>query len=425
MIRTLEKNKIRDLRVMIPVGGQAIRLKPLTDEVSKAYVRFLNRPLIERGLVELAKQGVQHFIFGVKGYINYKNLHDYFDDGIPLSAKYGITPRIHIKYQPHDEDIGSADSLRIILNYYDITDPILVMQGDNLFDLDLKDMLRTHLQKKTFLTLALTHVKNVEDYGIISLDKKMFVEKFVEKPKLKDATTNLANTGIYLFDPKVREILNSEKTKKMMEKIGRWDFGKDFIPYLVEKNYMVYGYILPGDWYDLGTPANYLTAMGHILQSGVNGINTYHIRGKNYNIWIEGKSKESVKKRNTIIHNIKNGKITFDGSILIGRHCQIGEGTFIRNSSIDNFTVIGDNVVIDNSAIMDRSIIHNYSKIENSIIGRHVIVHSSYSQPTSISRISVIGDDTVIGEGCELHSTKIGSHQTIPPERRMVDELAD
>jgi len=118
----------------------------------------MNKPLIEIAIAELAKQGVKHFIFGVKGYINYRSLHDYFDDGTPLSAKYGIQPRIHIKYQPHFDDLGSADSLRIILDYYDIPSLIAVVQGDNIFDLNLADLIDFHLSRKALMTICLTRV---------------------------------------------------------------------------------------------------------------------------------------------------------------------------------------------------------------------------------------------------------------------------
>ena len=61
------------LRVFIPVGGRATRLLPLTAETSKAALRLLNRPLVEFTLLSLARQGVRNFIFGVKGYTNYRD----------------------------------------------------------------------------------------------------------------------------------------------------------------------------------------------------------------------------------------------------------------------------------------------------------------------------------------------------------------
>jgi len=79
------------LRVIIPVGGMAKRLRPLTAEVSKACVRLLNRPLIEISLLTLARQQIKNFIFGVKGYTNYKSLHDHTSQMLSIMA--APTPR--------------------------------------------------------------------------------------------------------------------------------------------------------------------------------------------------------------------------------------------------------------------------------------------------------------------------------------------
>ncbi|RZN43557.1 MAG: hypothetical protein EFT35_00980 [Methanophagales archaeon ANME-1-THS] len=84
---------IRRLRCFIPVGGEAKRLKPLTYDIAKPCVRFLNRPLIEFAMATLAEQGVRNFIFGERGYTNYTNLFDQYGEGIGFSAKYRIEPR--------------------------------------------------------------------------------------------------------------------------------------------------------------------------------------------------------------------------------------------------------------------------------------------------------------------------------------------
>src|SRR5437879_4209699 len=157
------------LRVVIPVGGEATRLKPLTVEVSKAVVRIFNRPIVEFALLELARQGVRNFIFGAKGYVNYRCLFDYFGEGIGFSCQYGISPRVHIKYQPHIDDVGSADSVRINMDYYNLNDPLLVVQGDNLFSLDLNGMLSAMRRTNALMVVALMRAEDVDAYGIADL----------------------------------------------------------------------------------------------------------------------------------------------------------------------------------------------------------------------------------------------------------------
>ncbi len=224
------------IRCFIPVGGQAKRLRPLTNDTSKPCIRFLNRPLIEFSLATLAVQGIKNFIFGEYGYTNYANLFDQYGEGVGFSAKYRIEPRVHIKHQPNLDDLGSADSYRLNVNYYDVRDPVLVVQGDNLFDIDLKDLIKKHKERDALMTIALIRVEKVEQYGIAELGEKQRIKRFVEKPLAENAPSNLANAGIYLLSPEVREIVQSDDIRKMTQDNGRLDFGFDLIPYLVKKD---------------------------------------------------------------------------------------------------------------------------------------------------------------------------------------------
>ena len=58
------------------------------------------------------------------------------------------------------------------------------------------------------MTIVLVQVKNVEEYGIADLDENMKINRFLEKPKKKDAPSNFANAGIYLLSPEVRELVD-------------------------------------------------------------------------------------------------------------------------------------------------------------------------------------------------------------------------
>ena len=405
------------IQVIIPVGGKATRLLPLTAETSKACLRLLNRPLVEFTLLQLAKQGIRQFIFGVKGYTNYRDLHDYFESGIGFSARYNIKPRIHIKYQPNVEDIGSADSARINIDYYNINTPILAIQGDNIFDINVKELIQYHKDKDATMTIVLREVQNVEGLGIADIDKTGCIKGFIEKPQPTDAPSNLANTGLYVLSPGIKKVFNEEGVKQIKEQKKRLDFGYDFIPYLTQTRHPVYGYTLKGNWYDVGTPKNYLQAMKKLLNGGFSLLTDFGGRiSEKQPVWVQGESTDSEKVRQQIIKKIKQRKITIEGAVLIGRHCYIEDGARIANSCIDHYTRIGKDVAIENSAIMDRTIIGSCTEIADSIIGRHVNIRSSKQNPTLISNVSVIGDDVTLEEGCQLEATKIYPHQQIRGE---------
>ena len=402
------------IRVIIPVGGKATRLLPLTAETSKAALRLLNRPLVEFSLISLANQGIRHFIFGVKGYTNYRDLYDYFESGYGFSVRYNIKPRIHIKYQPNVEDVGSADSARINMEYYDIIDPVFAVQGDNVFEIDLKDLIRFHREKGALMTIVLRKVQNVEGLGIADIDEDNRIRRFVEKPKPKDAPSNLANTGLYVLSPEIKDVFKEKEVKQIMDEKKRLDFGYDFIPYLTQTDHPVYGYTLKGNWFDVGTPKNYLEAMKKLLHGGFSMLTDFGGRiDEKQLIWVQGESNDSEQRRQETIRKINQGKIEIEGAVLIGRHCQIDEGVRIANSCIDNFTRIGKGAQIENSAILDRVIIGEKAEVRDSVIGRHVTIRSNGKKKTRIDSVSVVADDVTIEEGCTLTSTKIYPHQSV------------
>ena len=409
----LAADDLAGLMTLIPVGGEAKRLKPLTAESSKAVVRIFNRPLVEFALLELARQGIRNFVFGAKGYINYRSLFDYFREGEGFSAQNRIRPRAHIKYQPRIDDVGSADSVRIMMDYYDVRDQFLVVQGDNLFEIDLRDMLAFQRRTGAFMVVALTPVSEVESYGIAETDEAGMIKRFVEKPSKEKAPSRMANTGIYLISPEIRKVFEEPEIREMMGVNKRLDFGLDLIPYLVQR-YPVYGYYMKGSWLDVGTPRGYLSAVTGILGDPT--------RREAYlgeplpslqNVWIQGGSADSIRRKRVILQKAISGKIQLGESVFIGRHCQIDDGSIIRDSCVDNFCILGRDVTIERSAIMDRVVIEDGATIQDSIVGRHVRVGSSPSNPTWITGLSVVGDDVDIEKGATLASTKVSPHRRI------------
>jgi len=416
--------EISRLRCFIPIGGQGKRLRPLTHDVSKPCVRFLNRALIEFSMATLAEQGVRNFIFGELGCTNYSNLIDQYGEGVGFSAKYGITPRVHIKHQPNLDDLGSADSYRLNMEYYDVRDPVLVVQGDNLFDLDLRDFVRKHEEKGALMTIALTRVEKVEEYGIAELDDDMRIRRFIEKPTAEKAPSHFANAGIYLLPPEIKQIVEGKEVRKIMEDRRRLDFGYDLIPYLVDKGYPVYGYELKV-WYDVGSPERYLRAMCDILHGKLNirVAEERIIPGRN--VWVQGYSEDSVKRREEIVRKHKENRLAIEGAALIGRHTRIGDYSQISDSSIDNFCILGEHVNVERSAIMDAAKIGDYADISDSIIGRKAIIESSHANPTCIESTSVIGNAARIGGGCKLIGTRVNPGLTVPPGMTYHDKFLE
>jgi NDP-sugar pyrophosphorylase family protein len=373
-------------------------------------------------MATLAEQGIKNFIFGEYGFTNYSNLFDQFGEGVGFSAKYDIKPRVHIKHQPNFDDLGSADSYRLNMQYYDVKDPVLVVQGDDLFELDVNDFMKTHQNKKAAMTIALTAVGKVEEFGVADLDSDMRIKKFIEKPPAEKAPSNFANAGIYMLSPEVRKIVESQEVKKIMDERHRLDFGFDFIPYLVDNGFPVYGYKLKV-WYDIGSPERYLSAMIDVLHGKLN----IRIREERIlsgrNIWVQGYSDESDRTRKEIINKHNQDKLQLDGAVLIGRHTHLGDFTRLSDSNVDNFCTVGEHSIIERSAVMDAVKVGDYARVSDSIIGRKAVVESTREKPTRIELTSVIGSGARVTAGCTLIGTRVNPGLTIPQGMTYIDKF--
>ncbi|MFN3267872.1 MAG: sugar phosphate nucleotidyltransferase [Zestosphaera sp.] len=390
---------------VVPVGGEAVRLRPLTIETSKSMVRFLNKPLLELALLRLARSGIKEVYLGVRGYYNYRDLFDYFREGYWFKERYGLKEDLRIRYMPRYDTSGNADAVRIVMEYYEIKEPVVVIQGDNVFDLDVQEVFRDHVGKKAFMTIALKEVEDVRGFGVAEVGDDLRIKRFVEKPRPEEAPSKLVNTGIYVINAEIVEFFREGEGKKLLEE-GRMDFGNDVIPELIKLGFPVYGYLVSSYWFDVGTPERYLKAMIYLLYS----LRAEDLEAKEIydGVLGMGKSKMSINLHETIRERILKNDLIFVGRALIGRHVSIGSRCFIEDSTIDNYVVVGNRCEIVRSAIMDRVRIGDRVRVVDSIIGRHALIGSN-----SIIINSVIGDNSVVGDNVRLVNVRVWPHEQV------------
>ncbi len=255
------------------------------------------------------------------------------------------------------------------------------------------------------MTIVLKKMAYSKDFGICKVDKSSRIISFVEKPETM--AEGLINTGIYVLSPAFSNIFENNKVQDMIKE-GKMDFGKNIIPYLLENNMPVYGYITNKLWFDVGTPERYLDAMTALLYSVSNKDIDAKRVDKNRRFFVQGTSTDSIIRKNMIIEAYATGNLRINGSALIGRHCYIGNSVYMQDATIDNFSIINDRVSIIKSSIMDRAFIGDGTRIENSIIGRHV----SIGQNSKIIN-SVIADNVMAEENLDVLNSKIYPHKKL------------
>jgi mannose-1-phosphate guanylyltransferase len=342
-------NKIvKDLcpTVIAPVKGVGTRLYPLTLGKSKSLLHVANVPIVERTLENMASYGCRNFWI-----VGEYELYNYFRNGDVLSGKLGLCPPVGFNYTIK-EDRGNADGVRIALeerhtktNEYKITGNVIIVSGDCVIDMDWRRLMETHRKDAADMTVVLKGTEDVSSYGVARIEADRIVD-FVEKPKPKEAPSNLVNTFVNVVTAeKLREVFEEMKRKNLQAT----DFGSQIIPYMT-KNYVVSPYVTEGFWEDVGTPKTLLKANLAILRGKISGVN------------LEPRVHPTSKL--SIGHNVDLDNVIIGANVTIGSNCRL------RNVCIDSNTTVEDGTLIEDSVIYFGARIGSGCRVIRSIIDR-------------------------------------------------------
>ncbi|HLC97130.1 MAG TPA: sugar phosphate nucleotidyltransferase [Candidatus Nanoarchaeia archaeon] len=219
-------------KAVILAGGKGTRLRPLTLHTPKALVDIQGKTITEWIFDLLKRFGIRDAILSV-GYLADK-VRDHFTDG----SKFGM----NLEYVEEDPEkpLGTAGPLLLAQKL--LKDSFILSNGDELKCINIPRMYRLHKRKNALATLALTTVEDPSQYGVARLDGNRILD-FVEKPKRSEAPSNLINSGFYILEPEVIEMVPKGKFC-MIE--------KDIFPQLAREG-KLRGFPFSGQWFDTGS----------------------------------------------------------------------------------------------------------------------------------------------------------------------------
>lgn len=198
------------------------------DEIPESMINYNGKPLLEHTLEHLGTQGIEKVIIALGE--NHKTVVDHFGEN---------WKGIDIEYFIEDSPLGTAGCLKRIKEK--LEDTFLMINGDILCKVDLKDMLARHRRNKSLATIALTTIDDISPYGVVKL-KGEKIMGFIEKPSREKAPSNLINAGVYLLEPEVIDEIpkgSPAQIESLFEKLA----GEEEL----------YGYVYEGEWRDIGT----------------------------------------------------------------------------------------------------------------------------------------------------------------------------
>lgn len=331
------------MQAVIMAGGFGTRLRPLTCNIPKPMTPLLNKPIIEHIINLLKSHKVNDLILIL--YHQSEIIRNYFRDG----AEFGVK----IQYVQPDADYGTAGAVYFANDL--IKDRFIVISGDVVTDFDITKALSSHVSKHALATIVLTHAKNPLQFGIVLTDKSGRITTFYEKPTWSEVFSDTINTGIYVLEKEVLEMIPQSRQEGKTDA----DFSKDVFPYLLKKKLPLFGHIDNRYWRDIGSLEDYISA------------NMDALKGK---IKLNGSGKAAAG--GTIA--AKTAKISKSAEVInsvIGKGCVIGEGTKIKNSVIWDYTTIEDNCKLSNDVLCNGVVVRSGTQIgENSFVGDEVVI---------------------------------------------------
>ena len=255
-------------------GGQGSRLYPLTKDRSKPAVPIAGKyRLIDIPISNCLHSGVRRMFVltqfnsaSLNQHIKNSYNFDHFSKGFVDILAAEQTPDNPNWFQ------GTADAVRQSLRHMAVHehDYVLILSGDQLYQMDFLAMVKEHIAKKAELTIATIPVnaKDATDFGIMKVNKSGMIDSFIEKPKAdllpnwvspvpkaeeKAGKNYLASMGIYIFN---RESLNELLDKHP----DATDFGKEIIPSAINSGKRVASYLYNGYWTDIGNIQSFFEA---------------------------------------------------------------------------------------------------------------------------------------------------------------------
>ncbi len=387
-------------------GGAGTRLYPLTASRSKPAVPIAGKyRLVDIPISNCINSGINK-MFVLTQY-NSASLNRHIKNTYHFSAFSSAFVDILAAEQTPDNPAwyqGTADAVRQSLRHIRPFDSeyILILSGDQLYQIDFQQMLDNHKNMGADITIATIPVneRDASDFGIMKKDEGGFITSFIEKPKkdlLPDWVSDtgpemqskgrnyLASMGIYVFSRKLLfDLLENEKKEST-------DFGKEILPDSLAK-YKVVSYQYDGYWTDIGNIYSFYEAnLG--LTSDIPEFNLFD-------------NKAQIYTRPRMLPPAKISGTTLEKTI-------IAEGSIINASRIEHSVVgvrsrIGFGTTVVNSYVMGNDYYETLPEISHARehgLPNLGIGHRCYIKNALVDKNCRIGDDVRINGGSHLENT--------------------
>jgi NDP-sugar pyrophosphorylase family protein len=231
------------MKAMVLAAGLGLRMRPLTLLRAKPALPVLNRPLLHWTMERLAAAGVTHVV------VNLHHLPRTIEDVLGAGRRFGLV----LRYSDEPVLLGTGGGPRAVRGLFG-PEPMLVVNGDVLFDFDLRRLVAAHRATGAVATLALRRNPVPRAYSPVVTDRSGRILSISGRPRRARGAVGMF-ASVHVLDPALLERLPE----------GASDSVRDlYIPLLGEGAHL-HGVRTRGAWYDFGRPALYRDAQLRLL----------------------------------------------------------------------------------------------------------------------------------------------------------------
>ena len=333
------------MKALITAGGHGTRLRPITYTQNKHLIPIANKIMLQYAIDYVKEAGIREI--GIIINANDNSIQNVFGNGENLG--------VEITYIHQDKPLGLAHVVKISQSFIGDENFIFYL-GDNILVGGVKPFINDFNKMNSNCHLALSQVSDPNRFGVAEVIKNRIIG-IEEKPK--SPKSDLAVTGIYIYDSNIFEAVNNIVPSKR----GELEIS-DAHQYLIENDFDITYSEITGWWKDTGQPSDLLDANRLVLDN-IQGDNNGSIRNS------------SVKGEVSIGTNCQIENSNINGPMIIGNNSIIKDSVIGPYSSIgEECKIISSN--IEYSIIMDGCNISNISRnIKSSLLGKNVKISSS------------------------------------------------
>ncbi len=234
------------MKAMILTAGRGTRLRPLTLERAKPAVPLMGKPLIALILKKLRTMGISEFR------LNLHTLPESIREAIRAFPE--IASNVSFSYEP--TILGTGGGLSQNEPFFS-EDTFVMVNGDIVFDFDIRPAIDFHIDNEALATLALFPQPAPFAYTPIRFDSNHIIRAF---PRFEDQTSNGEPT--YVFTGIT--VLSHDIFKFIRNGVFSDIVSEAYIP-AIEKGFKICGYPVNGYWNDIGTPSRYLSTQSDLF----------------------------------------------------------------------------------------------------------------------------------------------------------------